>query len=232
MSFSSQDISFSSWLQEVSSVIDLAHQKNLQNFYYTKGSFSFYGQLSSHPHQGFSQHPFLTPSSLPSSFSNPFQNSFQNLSQYPSFPSSWPHYSPSFKPHSMTFSYETAPSSQGPCHNVHHNVQQAQPFHPPFLQEKNLEQPESNSIEEKLEKGKPIVCPLVGTVYLAPREGADPFIKIGDKVKKDQPLFIVEAMKIMNPIKAPFGGIVLSIEAKNASPVEFNEVLAYILPEE
>ena len=49
---------------------------------------------------------------------------------------------------------------------------------------------------------------MVGTVYVAPEPGKPPFIKVGDKVKEGDTLFIVEAMKTMNPIPAPRGGTV------------------------
>ncbi len=74
-------------------------------------------------------------------------------------------------------------------------------------------------------KGTPIVAPMVGTAYLSPEPGASPFVKAGDKVKAGDTLLIIEAMKVMNPIKAAKAGTVLEILAEDAKPVEFGETL-------
>jgi acetyl-CoA carboxylase biotin carboxyl carrier protein len=73
-----------------------------------------------------------------------------------------------------------------------------------------------------------LTSPMVGTVYLAPSPGADPFVKAGDKVSQGQTLMIVEAMKTMNPIAAPKAGVVRQILVRDAQPVEFGEALAVI----
>ena len=73
-----------------------------------------------------------------------------------------------------------------------------------------------------------VLSPMVGTVYLAPEPGAADFINEGDVVKKGQTLFIVEAMKVMNPITAPTGGKVTKILVENAQPIEFDQPLAII----
>ena len=70
--------------------------------------------------------------------------------------------------------------------------------------------------------------PMVGTVYTAPEPGAAEFISEGDAVKAGQTLFIVEAMKVMNPITAPIAGKVTKIFVQNAQPIEFGEALAII----
>ncbi|MEZ5914059.1 MAG: acetyl-CoA carboxylase biotin carboxyl carrier protein [Parvularculaceae bacterium] len=67
--------------------------------------------------------------------------------------------------------------------------------------------------------------PMVGTVYLSPSPGVDPFVKVGDKVAEGQTLMIVEAMKTMNPIAAPSAGVVKQILVRDAQPVEFGEPL-------
>lgn len=67
--------------------------------------------------------------------------------------------------------------------------------------------------------------PMVGTAYMAPAPGADPFVKQGDKVTEGQTLMIVEAMKTMNEIKAPRGGTISEILARDSEPVEFGEAL-------
>lgn len=70
--------------------------------------------------------------------------------------------------------------------------------------------------------------PMVGTVYTSPEPGAAPFVKVGDSVSQGQTLLIIEAMKVMNPIKAPRAGKVTSILITDAQPVEFGEPLLVI----
>ncbi|EKY26835.1 acetyl-CoA carboxylase biotin carboxyl carrier protein [Brevundimonas diminuta] len=76
--------------------------------------------------------------------------------------------------------------------------------------------------------GEEVKSPMVGTAYLQPAPGSDPFIKAGDKVKKGQTLLIVEAMKTMNPIQAPRDGVVAEILVGDAQPVEFGEALVVL----
>jgi acetyl-CoA carboxylase biotin carboxyl carrier protein len=66
---------------------------------------------------------------------------------------------------------------------------------------------------------------MVGTAYLSPAPGADPFIKVGDKIKKGQTVMIVEAMKTMNQIEATQDGVVASIAVEDGQPVEFGQTL-------
>jgi acetyl-CoA carboxylase biotin carboxyl carrier protein len=73
-----------------------------------------------------------------------------------------------------------------------------------------------------------VPSPLVGTVYSAPEPGAKPFISVGQTVKEGDTLFIVEAMKTMNPITAPKGGTVAEICVQDAQPVEFGQTLCII----
>ncbi len=73
-----------------------------------------------------------------------------------------------------------------------------------------------------------VLSPMVGTAYAAAEPGAAPFVKIGDKVAKGQTLLIIEAMKVMNPIPAPHGGIVQDILFGDGRPVEYGEVLLVV----
>ena len=73
-----------------------------------------------------------------------------------------------------------------------------------------------------------VKSPMVGTIYLQPDPDSDPFIKIGDKVKKGQTLLIVEAMKTMNDIVADKNGIIKEILVKNEQPVQFDDQLIII----
>ena len=70
-----------------------------------------------------------------------------------------------------------------------------------------------------------ITSPMVGVVYVAPEPGAEPFVAAGDDVREGETLFIVEAMKTMNPIRAPRSGRVARVIAENGAPVEYGEVL-------
>ncbi len=70
-----------------------------------------------------------------------------------------------------------------------------------------------------------VTSPMVGTVYTAPEPGAPPYVKIGDTVSEGQPLFVIEAMKVMNPIRAPRAGTVTRVLVQNRDPVEYGDVL-------
>ena len=76
--------------------------------------------------------------------------------------------------------------------------------------------------------GEVIKSPMVGSVYLQPEPGAEPFVKVGDTVAAGQTLMIIEAMKTMNPIPAPRAGRIVEILVEDGQPVEFGEPLAVI----
>ena len=73
-----------------------------------------------------------------------------------------------------------------------------------------------------------IDSPLVGTLYRAPSPDAAPFVKVGDKVNADTVVCIVEAMKVMNEIKAEKSGVIRDILVENGSAVEFGQPLFVI----
>ena len=73
-----------------------------------------------------------------------------------------------------------------------------------------------------------VTSPMVGTIYLSPAPGEDPFVKVGDKVSGGQTLMIVEAMKTMNPIASPKAGTVRKILVRDAQPVEFGVPLIVV----
>jgi len=73
-----------------------------------------------------------------------------------------------------------------------------------------------------------VKAPMVGTAYLAPQPGAPPFVRLGDSVTEGQPLLIIEAMKVMNQIRAHRPGRVAQIVIADAQPVEFGAVLMLI----
>ena len=76
--------------------------------------------------------------------------------------------------------------------------------------------------------GDVVPTPMVGTVYLQPQPGAEPFIRVGSVVTEGQTLLIVEAMKTMNPIPAPRAGTIVEILVTDSDPVEFGEPLVVI----
>jgi acetyl-CoA carboxylase biotin carboxyl carrier protein len=76
--------------------------------------------------------------------------------------------------------------------------------------------------------GEAVKSPMVGSVYLQPEPGAEPFVKVGDTVAAGQTLMIIEAMKTMNPIPAPRAGKIVEILVEDGQPVEFGEPLAVI----
>jgi len=75
-----------------------------------------------------------------------------------------------------------------------------------------------------------ITSPMVGTFYRAPDPSSSPFVEIGDQVKKNQTLCIIEAMKLMNEIESSVDGILTKIYAENGKPVEFGQKLFAIQP--
>lgn len=81
------------------------------------------------------------------------------------------------------------------------------------------------SLEEKL---VPVKSPMVGTFYAAGSPEAEPYVKVGDHVSKGQTLCIVEAMKLMNEIKAEVEGIVAEVKVSNAQAVEYDQILFLI----
>ena len=73
-----------------------------------------------------------------------------------------------------------------------------------------------------------VTSPMVGTAYLAPEPSAPTFVKKGDTVAAGDTLLIIEAMKVMNPIKASKGGTITQILVESGKPVEYGDVLMVI----
>lgn len=123
------------------------------------------------------------------------------------------HPEPSFSPHFAAFPQSNVVGMPAPTVPVH-----AAP---------------SPSVESVMSspvlKGDTVRSPMVGTAYLASEPGAAPFVKVGDSVKPGDTLLIIEAMKVMNPIKAQKAGVVQEILITDASPVEFDEALIVLV---
>ena len=77
---------------------------------------------------------------------------------------------------------------------------------------------------------KEIRSPMVGTFYKSPEPGAEPYIKVGNRVTAGQTVCIIEAMKIMNEIEAEITGVVREINVEDSQPVEFGQVLFRVDP--
>lgn len=84
-------------------------------------------------------------------------------------------------------------------------------------------------VEKAEPKGNIVKSPLVGTFYVAPAEDADPFVHVGDVVKKGQTLAIVEAMKLMNEIESDFDGVISEVFVENGNMVEYGQPLFSIV---
>ena len=85
------------------------------------------------------------------------------------------------------------------------------------------ETPASEERPEETENFKVITSPMVGTFYSAGKEGDEPFVSVGDYVKKGQIVGIVEAMKLMNEIESPYDGIVAEILVNNKDMIGFGQ---------
>jgi acetyl-CoA carboxylase biotin carboxyl carrier protein len=73
-----------------------------------------------------------------------------------------------------------------------------------------------------------VTSPIVGVAYLASQPDVAPFVRIGDQISEGQTLLIIEAMKVMNQIRAPRGGRVTRIFVEDAEPVEYGAPLMLI----
>lgn len=82
--------------------------------------------------------------------------------------------------------------------------------------------------EEKVEEGNIVKSPMVGTFYAKPSPDSDPYVTVGQKVKKGDVLCIIEAMKLMNEIESEWDGEVVQILVKEEEPVEYGKPLFVI----
>ena len=75
-----------------------------------------------------------------------------------------------------------------------------------------------------------IVSPMVGTFYLSPSPDSPPYVTVGQEVQEDTVVCIIEAMKVMNEIKAETVGVIVEVLAPNGKPVEFGKPLFAVRP--
>ena len=81
-------------------------------------------------------------------------------------------------------------------------------------------------IEDRIDDPKAVIkSPIVGTAYLSPDPGAEPFISVGKKIKKGETLLIVEAMKTMNHVPSTKDGVVKKVCVDDGQPVEFGQTI-------
>jgi len=81
------------------------------------------------------------------------------------------------------------------------------------------------AVDKSVDDKNVVKSPMLGVVYASPDPDSPPYVKIGDTVAEDQTLFLIEAMKTFNPVKAPRAGKVVDILVKDRHAVEFDEPL-------
>jgi acetyl-CoA carboxylase biotin carboxyl carrier protein len=86
-------------------------------------------------------------------------------------------------------------------------------------------EPEASLSDEESVELAVVKSPIVGTFYRSPEPGAPSFVEIGQRVKKDQVLCIIEAMKLMNEITSEYDGEIVSTYVENGKPVQYGERL-------
>ena len=103
-------------------------------------------------------------------------------------------------------------------------------FQTPKLVETEIKENKNLETKTNFDVNHPgaLKAPMVGTAYVSPEPGKAPFIRIGDTVSNNQPLLIIEAMKVMNTITAPKGGKIAFIGFEDGQPVEFEQLLVII----
>jgi len=101
---------------------------------------------------------------------------------------------------------------------------------PPPKTENEPGTPETEALEHKNDLHY-ITSPMVGTFYRAPDPTSPPFVEIGEPVKKNQTLCIIEAMKLMNEIESDVDGTLEDIYIQNGKPVEYGKKLFAIKPD-
>ena len=102
-----------------------------------------------------------------------------------------------------------------------------QPATIPVSEQPSTETPKT---ESTVTKDPEIKSPMIGTFYRAPSPESDDYVQVGDHVNADSVVCIVEAMKVMNEIKAEISGVITEIVAENASAVEYGQPLFRVRP--
>jgi len=87
---------------------------------------------------------------------------------------------------------------------------------------------EAPAVKEETVTGTPVKSPVVGTFYSSPAPDAPPFVLVGQEVKEGDVLFIIEAMKTMNEVKAPCDGTIATVLVEPGDMVEYNQTVMVI----
>lgn len=95
----------------------------------------------------------------------------------------------------------------------------------PQLQRNENPLPLESELQERKNNLHYITSPMVGTFYRAPDPNSPPFVEMGDSVKKNQTLCIIEAMKLMNEIESDVEGTIKAIYVENGKPIEYGQKL-------
>jgi acetyl-CoA carboxylase biotin carboxyl carrier protein len=113
-----------------------------------------------------------------------------------------------------------------PVHHVMHSPPHfvPHPTHAPHREPDTHSKPTTPPAAAQAD-GKFITSPMVGTYYSSPSPEDPPFVKVGDRVEEGSVVCIIEAMKVMNEVKAGISGIVAEIYHDNGHPVEFGSKL-------
>ena len=115
-------------------------------------------------------------------------------------------------------------------HALHaHHVAAPPVFHPAPVAHSVPHKPHHAEEPREKKEGNYVSSPMVGTVYLAPSPDDAPFVKVGERVEAGTVVCIIEAMKVMNEVKAGFNGTIAEILVENAHPVEFGTKLIRIV---
>jgi acetyl-CoA carboxylase biotin carboxyl carrier protein len=104
----------------------------------------------------------------------------------------------------------------------------AAPLPPAAEPNEQAEVPAKNGAANGAAHAGTVASPIVGIAYLAPEPGAAPYVRLGDRVSEGQTLLIIEAMKVMNQIRAPRAGRLAQIFIDDAEPVEYGAPLMLI----
>ncbi len=120
----------------------------------------------------------------------------------------------------------THPPAVTLVHASHPEMHPKFPIHSPPFHKEHIS---GDKIEDKQAEGKFITAPLVGTAYRAASPEDSPFVKVGDRIDENTVVCIIEAMKVMNEVKAGMSGTIAEIFVENGHPVEFGAKLFRIV---
>ena len=94
----------------------------------------------------------------------------------------------------------------------------------------SINEKNKNQITNREDNLIPVTSPIVGTFFRTPSPESPPYVEIGDKVESEDTICIVEAMKVMNEVKAGSNGIVEEVFVEDGEPVEYGETLFLLKP--